>query len=299
VFKIANALIGLQENVLTPDTYYSCAMGYPVGRGVACHSHPSPINLTKSLLMSCNAYYCYVFRNIIDNPKYENIYDALDSWKEYCSSFGFGRKLDSDLYGEKGGSLPTTKNYDDIHGRNRWKSLSIISLSIGQGEIGCTPLQIANFMATIANRGYYYTPHVVKDIAENGIDKSFEVKHYTKVDTENYKKVIDGMYLAVNGFGMNNTAGGAYVAGLDICGKTGTAQNSHGENHSAFACFAPRENPKIAVAVYVENAGYGGTWAAPIASLIIEKYLTGTTTRPYVEEKMINANFLNKVKTNE
>ncbi|MDR3287239.1 MAG: penicillin-binding protein 2 [Prevotellaceae bacterium] len=299
VFKVANALIGLQENVLTPDTYYPCAMGYHVGLDVGCHAHPSPINMTKSLLMSCNSYYCYVLRTIIDNPKYENIYDAFDNWKEYCLSFGFGRKLDSDLYGEKIGSMPTTKTYDNLHGRNRWKSLSIISLAIGQGEIGCTQLQIANFMATIANRGYYYVPHVVKDIAGNGIDKSFTVKHYTKVDTTNYKKVIEGMYLAVNGFGMGNTAGSAYVAGLDICGKTGTAQNPHGENHSAFACFAPRENPKIAVAVYVENAGYGATWAAPIASLIIEKYLTGTTTRPYLEEKMINANFLNKVKINE
>jgi penicillin-binding protein 2 len=296
IFKIANALVGLQENVITPDTYYSCAMGYHVGRGVGCHSHPSPTNMTQSIYMSCNAYYCHTFRSIIDNPKYENIYESFDKWIEYCSSFGFGRKLDSDLYGEKNGKMPSTKTYDNLHGKNRWKSLSIISLAIGQGEIGCTPLQIANFMATIANRGYYYIPHIVKNIENKGIDAKFKQKHYTTVDTTNYKKVIDGMYLAVNGMGIGNTAGRAYVKNLDICGKTGTAQNPLGEDHSTFACFAPRNNPKIAVAVYVENAGSGASWAAPIASLIVEKYLTGTITRPYEEERIINANLLNKDK---
>jgi penicillin-binding protein 2 len=294
VFKIANALIGLQENVLTLDTYYSCAGGYNIGHRVGCHSHPSPINMTQSLMMSCNAYYCHVFRNIIDNDGYENIYAALNKWNEYCSSFGFGRKLDSDLFGEKNGILPNEKLYDKRYGRNRWKSLSIISLAIGQGEIACTPLQLANFMATIANRGYYYTPHVVKDIAGNGISSEFTQKNYTMVDTINYKKVIDGMYLAVNGMGRSNTAGSAFVYGLDICGKTGTAQNPHGEDHSVFACFAPRENPKIAIAVYVENAGYGGTWAAPIASLIVEKYLTEKISRIYVEERILNTNLLPK-----
>ncbi|MDR2127010.1 MAG: penicillin-binding protein 2 [Prevotellaceae bacterium] len=296
VFKVANALIGLQENVLTPDTYYSCAMGYHVGRSVACHSHHSPINMTQSLMMSCNAYYCHVFRSIIDNPEYENIYDSFDKWMEYCMSFGFGRKLDSDLYGEKNGRIPTTTTYDDLHGKNRWKSLSIISLAIGQGETGCTPLQIANFMATIANRGHYYIPHTIKDIDGKGIDAKFTQKRYTMVDTVNYEKVIDGMYMAVNAMGMGNTAGRAYVQGLDICGKTGTAENPHGEDHSTFACFAPRKNPKIAVAVYVENAGFGATWAAPIASLIVEKYISGTITRPYEEERIINANLLNKIK---
>ncbi|MDR1198706.1 MAG: penicillin-binding protein 2 [Prevotellaceae bacterium] len=293
VFKVANALVGLQENVLTPDTYYSCAMGYHVGRSVGCHYHPSPINMTQSLMMSCNAYYCHVFRSIIDNPEYENIYDSFDKWTEYCSSFGFGRKLDSDLYGEKGGIIPTTRTFDSKYGRNRWKSLSIISLAIGQGEIGCTPLQIANFMATVANRGYYYIPHVIKNIEGKGIDARFTQKHYTDVDTANYEKVTEGMYLAVNGLGIGNTAGRAYVYGLDICGKTGTAQNA-GEDHSTFACFAPRNNPKIAVVVYVENAGFGATWAAPIASLIVEKYLTGKTTRPYEEERIFNANLLDK-----
>jgi penicillin-binding protein 2 len=299
VFKVANALIGLQEDVLTPDTYYSCAMGYHVGRGVRCHSHPSPINMTQSIMMSCNAYYCHVFRNILDNPKYDNIYDSFDKWVEYCSSFGFGRKLDSDLYGEKSGTMPSTKTFDTMHGKNRWKSLSAISLAIGQGEIGCTPLQTANFIATIANRGYYYIPHVVKDIEGKGTDSKFLKKHYTMVDTTNYEKVIEGMYMAVHGFGRGNTAGRAYVYGLDICGKTGTAQNLHGEDHSTFACFAPRNNPKIAVVVYVENAGFGATWAAPIASLIVEKYLTGKTTRPYEEERIINTNLLAKIKSNE
>ncbi|MDR0421220.1 MAG: penicillin-binding protein 2 [Prevotellaceae bacterium] len=295
VFKIANALIGLQENVLTPDTYYSCAMGYHVGRSVVgCHHHPSPTNLTQSLLMSCNSYYCQVFRSIIDNPNYENIYSSFDKWAAYCLSFGFGRSLNTDVYGEKGGIIPTTKTFDSKYGKNRWKSLSVISLAIGQGEIGCTPLQTANFMATIANRGYYYIPHIVKNIEGKGIDPKFTKPLETKVVTSNYEKVIEGMYLAVNGSGIGNTAGRAYVAGLDICGKTGTAQNSHGEDHSAFACFAPRNNPKIAVAVYVENAGAGARWAAPIASLIVEKYLTGQISRPYEEARIINENILNK-----
>jgi penicillin-binding protein 2 len=293
IFKIATALIGLEEGVLTPDTYYSCAGGYNVGRGVGCHSHASPINMTQSLMMSCNAYYCHVFRNIIDNPKYDDIDDSLDKWLEYCYSFGFGRTLNSDLYSEKPGNLPTTKTYDKLHGKNKWKSLSIISLAIGQGETGCTPLQIANFVATVANRGFYYIPHIVKKVGNSAVDSVYLQRHYTKVNTTNYAKVIEGMYLAVNGMGQGNTAGAAHVSGLNICGKTGTVQNSHGNNHSAFACFAPRENPKIAVAVYVENAGYGATWAAPIASLIVEKYLTGKISRPYDEERILNANLMN------
>ena len=296
IFKLAIALMGLEEGVLTPDTYYSCAGGYPIGQWVGCHGHFSPTNLTKSIMVSCNTYYCYVFRNIIDNPKYTNVYESLNMWLEYCNSFGFGRKLNSDLYGEKSGTMPTTKKYDDLHGKGKWKSLSMISLAIGQGEIGCTPVQIANFMATIANRGYYYIPHTVKSIDGKAINSVYTQRQYTNVDTRHYKEIIEGMWLAVNGGGQGNTAVGAYVYGLDICGKTGTIQNPHGANHSAFGCFAPRENPKIAVAVYVENAGYGGTWAAPIASLIVEKYLTGKTTRPYVEDRMLNVNLMNVIK---
>ena len=299
VFKVANALIGLQENVVTPDTYYSCAMGYHVGRGVRCHGHSSPVNLTQSLMVSCNTYYCHVFRNIIDNNKFQNIDDALENWIKYCTSFGFGQRLGTDLYGEKGGGLPSVRTFDKIHGKNRWKSTSIISLAIGQGEIGWTPLQAANFVATVANRGYYYTPHVVKGIEGREIDDAFTKRKYTMVDTLNYRKVIEGMYLAVNAVGRGETARLARVNGLDICGKTGTAQNPHGENHATFAGFAPRENPKIAVSVYVENAGYGGTWAAPIAGLVIEKYLTNTISRPDVEKNMIDANLLNRKKRND
>ncbi len=293
VFKVANALIGLQEGVVTPESRYGCAMGYKVGRGVECHAHPSPLDMRQSIQMSCNAYYCHVFRNIIDNPKYNSVSEAFNHWREYVQSFGFGTKLGSDIPHELGGMLPTTRTYDRIHGVGKWKSLSIISLSIGQGEIGTTPLHLANFAATLANRGYYYTPHIVRNIEGEPTNPNYLEKHYTLVDTAHFSPVIDGMYLAVNG-GPGATAGWVRIPGIDMCGKTGTAQNPHGENHSVFMCFAPRENPKIAIAVYLENAGWGGSWAAPIASLMTEYYLTGEVKRPDIEERMKAGNFMSK-----
>lgn len=297
VFKLVNGLIGLQDGVITPESKFSCHMGYIYGnRKVGCHAHPSPLDFTHSIMMSCNAYYCSVFRNILDNPKYSNIYDAFNHWREMVMSFGFGKKLGSDFPAELGGTLPTTATYDKIHGKNRWRSLSMISLSIGQGEIGTTPLHLANLAATIANRGYYYIPHLVKDSPDTTIDNRFKEKQYTLVDTAHFNKLIDGMYMAVNSPpGTGGTASKAAVAGLDICGKTGTAQNPHGKDNAVFICFAPRENPKIAVAVYLENAGFGGTWAAPIASLLIEKYLTGEISRTTMETSMKEINLLDNV----
>lgn len=298
VFKIVNGLIGLQEGVITEESRFPCSMGYSYSatKKLKCHAHPSPLNFTQSIMMSCNAYYCYVLKSILEgNKKYRSVEEAFDSWREYVESFGFGHKLGSDFPAELGGTLPTSQRYNKIYGKGGWKSSTIISLSIGQGEIGTTPLHLANFAATIANRGFYYIPHLVKEIPDSSIDGRFKERHYTKVDTTNFSKVIEGMYRAVNSRpGEGATALRAQVPGLDICGKTGTAQNPHGKDNAVFICFAPRENPKIAIAAYIENAGFGGTWAAPIASLMVEKYLNDTisTARTPLEQQIREANLI-------
>ena len=300
VFKLVNGLIGLQEGVLTPDTYYPCSMGYHFGgHKLGCHAHRSPINLEESIMMSCNAYYCYVLRSILENSKYASIAEAMDKWNEYVRSFGFGRKLGSDFPSELGGSIPDAKYYNRIYGKGGWKATTVISLSIGQGEIGCTPLHLANLCATVANRGYYYIPHIIKASGNIVIDPKYYEKQYTMVDTVHFKKVINGMYRAVNsGFGSGGTASIAAVEGLEICGKTGTAQNPRGADNSVFICFAPKDNPKIAVAAYLENAGFGATWAAPIASLLVEKYLNGDIgeSRKPLEQRVLDGNLMDRVK---
>jgi len=298
VFKLVNGLIGLQEGVITPSSAYSCHGAYTVGNlRVGCHGHSSPLDFRHSIMMSCNTYYCYVFRAILDNPKYEIIRDSFTKWKEYVESFGFGVKLNTDIPSEQAGTMPTAEWYDRLHGKNRWRSLSIISLAIGQGEIGSTPLHLANLAATIANRGWFYTPHLQKDMPDNPIDSRFTERHYTMVDTTWFEYVVEGMYLAVNG-GAGATGRLANVSGLDICGKTGTAQNPHGNDHSVFICFAPKDDPKIAVAACIENAGFGGTWACPISGLLVEKYLNGEISeeRKWLETNMINGYLLDRVK---
>lgn len=300
VFKLVNALIGLQEGVVTPGTLHPCSMGYHFGRNkLGCHAHKSPLNLEESIMMSCNAYYCYVLRDILDNKKYANVAEGLDAWNSYVKSFGFGQKLGSDFPSELGGFVPDSKYYDKRYHKGGWKSLTVISLSIGQGELGCTPLHLANLCATVANRGYYYIPHIIKDSENYRIDDKYRKRHYTKVDTVHFPKVINGMYRAVNsGYGSGGTASVAAVPGLDICGKTGTAQNPRGDDNSVFICFAPKDNPKIAVAAYVENGGFGATWAAPIASLLVEKYLNGdiSDARKPLEQRVLNGDLMHKVK---
>lgn len=302
VFKLVNALIGLQEGVVQPGTLHGCSKGYHFGRNkLGCHAHKSPINLEESIMMSCNAYYCYVLRDILDNPKYGNVAEGMDAWSEYVQSFGFGHKLGSDFPSELGGFVPDSKYYDRRYHKGGWKSLTVISLSIGQGELGCTPLHLANLCATIANRGFYYIPHIIKDSETHRIDDKYRERHYTAVDTCHFPKVINGMYRAVNsGYGSGGTASVAAVKGLEICGKTGTAQNPRGDDNSVFICFAPKDNPKIAVAAYVENGGFGAAWAAPIASLLAEKYLNGeiSDSRKPLEQKMLDANLMHKVKKN-
>ena len=300
VFKLVNGLIGLQEGVITPSTHYPCSMGYKFGKNkLGCHAHKSPLSFEESIMMSCNAYYCYILRDLLENGKNGTIAESMDKWKEYVESFGFGKKLGSDFPSELGGFIPGSKYYNKVYGKGGWKATTVISLSIGQGEIGCTPLHLANLCATLANRGYYYTPHIIKDSENVTIDDRFKERNYTMVDTVHFHKVIGGMYRAVNsGYGSGGTASVAAVKGLDICGKTGTAQNPHGDDHSVFICFAPKDNPKIAVAAYVENGGFGASWAAPIASLLTEMYLTGEISkdRKPLEDKVLNGNLLHKVK---
>lgn len=283
-FKLVQGLIGLQEGVLTPETRYPCHGGYVYGnRIMKCHSHASPLDLEAAVANSCNAYFCYVFRSIIDNPRYGSVKVGLDRWAEYVRSFGFGRTLGSDFANETRGYVPTSERYNRVY-NNSWRSQTVISLSIGQGELGCTPLQMANLAAIIANRGYYYIPHIVSSIeGQDSIDRRFYERQYTMVDSTWFEPIVQGMWDGVNVAG---TSWRAAVPGLDICGKTGTAQNPHGRDHSTFLSFAPKDDPKIAISVYVENGGFGATIALPIASLLIEQYLTDTITRPAMVEQV-------------
>ena len=299
VFKLVNGLIGLEEGVLRPDMTYPCSQGYHFGSGhkLGCHAHKSPINMEESIMMSCNAYYCYVLKNILDQKRYGNVADALDHWREMVMSFGFGRKLGSDFPAELSGSIPSARTYNRAYGKGRWNSTTVISLSIGQGEILATPMHLANLCATIANRGHYYIPHIIKATEEVPIDERFLKPQHTLVDDKQFPKVLRGMWMAVNADpGAGGTARIAHIEGLDVCGKTGTAQNPRGADNSVFICFAPMDHPKIAIAAYVENGGFGATYAAPMASLMVEKYLTGSVSRKDLERRMKDANLMSRVK---
>ena len=277
-FKVVTGLIGMQEGVLRPHYTYTCDMGYHQGgEHIGCHEHRSPLDMNFAIATSCNAYFCYVFRNILENKRKYNISkDGFESWREYLLSFGFGRKLESDFLGEGAGYVPTREFYDERY-RKSWNALTLLSLSIGQGELGCTPLQMANLAAIVANRGYYYIPHIVRGIeGQDSLDRRFYQKQYTKVASRHFEHIVSGMWRGVN---KDGTCKGARLEGYDVCGKTGTAQNTKGADHSTFISFAPRNNPKIAIAVYVEHAGFGSDMAVPIASLIEEKYLTDTIVR--------------------
>jgi len=285
-FKPINGLIGLQEKVITPSTLFECHNGYLF---VACHSHPSPLSLVGAIGNSCNSYFCQTYRRVLENPYYNTISDAYIKWKSYLDEFGFGSKLGTDFVNELAGFIPTTDYFDKYYGKNRWKALTVISMAIGQGEVGTTPLQMANMTAAIANRGYYFTPHVVKSIgADHFIDKRFITRHKISIDSTNFEFIVQGMEASVN----SGTSTIAALKDIIVCGKTGTAQNPHGKNHSVFIAFAPKDNPKIAIAVYVENAGFGATFAAPIASLMIEKYLRGEITNKAREKNMLELNLM-------
>ncbi len=286
-FKVANALIGQQEEILFQNTYYSCHHGYHAGGlTVGCHNHKSPLNLIESIQISCNAYYCNVFRNILEHNKKKSVESAFKIWRHYITSMGFGNQLGIDLPNESSGFIPTTKYYDKFYGRGRWSGLTVISMAIGQGEVLVTPLQLANFVALIANKGFYKLPHVVKELGNKDIDVKYKIKHFSDIKKEYFDVVTEGMYLAVNG-GAGSTAHIAKIPGVDVCGKTGTAQNPHGKDHSVFMAFAPRQNPKIAIAVVIENGGFGATIAAPIARLMVEKYLNDSISQPNLEKYVL------------
>lgn len=292
-FKLAQALIMQQEGIFTRNTLLPCKGGYyyTKTRKVGCHEHKSPIDLPTSIETSCNAYYCYGMRRMLDErlDKYGSIQGAYNVWRDYVFGMGFGDALGVDYPGEKDGVVYRSATYDRIYGKRGWKSSTIISISIGQGELLATPLQIANLAAFIANRGYFYTPHLVRMVGTDSVDVAYRTPHKLAIENRYFDVVIEGMHRAVK----KGTARFGQIPGIEFCGKTGTAQNPHGDDHSIFMGFAPKEDPQIAIAVYVENSGFGATWAVPIASLMIEKYLHGSidSTRLHIEKRMLEKSF--------
>jgi penicillin-binding protein 2 len=290
-FKTVNAVIFEQEGIVDRGTRYGCSMGYHVGRfTVGCHAHYSPLNLVQSIQHSCNAYYCAGFRAMLDHPKYGKVGDAFEIWKNHIVSLGFGYKLGADVPNENRGFIPNAAWYDKIYGKDSWRSLTIVSLAIGQGEILTTPLQLANLAAILGNRGHYYVPHLVKTIEGTPLDSSFTKKKVTSIEPKYFDPIVEGMELVMKA----GTGWSSQIDSISVCGKTGTAQNPHGKDHSLFIAFAPKDNPKIAICVVVENSGFGATWAAPISSLMMEKYLKGyiPEKRIPLQERMLNANLL-------
>lgn len=289
-FKPSQGLIFLQEDIIGLGTSYPCSRGYiNGGLRVGCHGHASPIALKPALQTSCNAFFCWGFKAMIDKRgKYGTPAKAFEVWKNYMVQLGYGYKLGIDMPGEARGFIPNSNFYNDRLGEDHWSANSIISVSIGQGEIMATPLQIANLGATIANRGWFITPHVVKSIQDTLLDKEYTNHRTPDIDRRHFESVAEGMRMAVLG----GTCKLANLSDIEVCGKTGTAQNPHGRDHSVFMGFAPYHDPKIAICVYVENAGFGATFGVPIGSLIMEKYLKGevSESRKYLEERMLNSN---------
>lgn len=288
-FKPTQGLIFLQEGIIDLHTVYPCHGGYiNGGLRVGCHPHGSPLPLLPALQTSCNAYFCWGFKAMIDRrSKYGSPAKAFEIWKNHLVSMGYGYKLGVDLPGETRGFIPNAKFYDKFYKEGGWSANTIISVSIGQGEVLATPLQIANLCATVANRGWFITPHAVKEIQDTVISDEYTRRRYPTVDTRFFPPVAEGMRMAVIG----GTCRRAALPDIEVAGKTGTAQNPHGNDHSAFIGFAPFDNPKIAVAVYVENGGWGATYGVPIGSLVIEKYLKGeiSEARKPMEEQMLNS----------
>ncbi len=283
-FKTVMGLIGLQEKVISVSTEHSCFYGFYVGSiHTSCHLHDTPLNLVEAVQNSCNTYFINVFKSILQDVKFDNTASAYDNWRNHLLSFGLTRPLGIELTNELNGNIPEAGYFNRIYSEGHWNYLTVRSLAIGQGEMLFTPIQMANVTAIIANRGYYIIPHLIKQIEEApGIDPVYTEKHFTSIDTANFTPIVNGMDLVVNG-GAGSTARNAKIQGIKVCGKTGTAENPHGNDHSIFIAFAPKDDPQIAIAVYVENQGFGTTYAAPIASLMIEKYLTGEIKRTWYE----------------
>ena len=284
-FKTSQALTFLEEGIIVPETPYSCYHGFVhAGLRVGCHAHGSPLALVPAIATSCNAYFCWGLFRMFGDRKYGSPQNAITVWKDHMVSQGFGYKLGTDLPGEKRGFIPNAGVYDKAY-RGSWNGLTVISISIGQGEVLSTPLQMANLAATIANRGYFVTPHIVKDIQDAELDSIYRERRYTSIDRSYYEEIVEGMRAAVTGVTGSATCriAGAILPGVEVCGKTGTAQN-RGHDHSAFIGFAPMDKPKIAIAVYVENGGWGATYGVPYGALMMEQYLNGKLS-PASEER--------------
>lgn len=279
-FKITQTLMGLQEGSITPEIAFPCHHGFNYkGLHLGCHGHASPINLVPAIGTSCNAYFCWnLYRMFSNKRKYGSVQNAMNCWKDHMVDMGFGYKLGIDLPGESRGMIPNANYYDD-HYRKSWNALTVISISIGQGEVTATPLQIANLAATVANRGHYYVPHIVRSIRGGQIDSLYTHPHHTTINPRWYNYAVAGMRKAV----LSGTCHAANIPGIEVCGKTGTAQN-RGHDHSAFMGFAPMTSPRIAVVAYIENGGFGAVYGVPIGALIMEQYLNGSLS-PSSEKK--------------
>ncbi|MFM7079632.1 MAG: penicillin-binding protein 2 [Bacteroidota bacterium] len=286
-FKLVNALIAMQEGMVNQGTTYPHS--FVVGsKSVKCHPHPD-VALVGAIQYSCNPYFCNSFRSVVDGRKFSNSEAGYRRWREHVLAFGIGRKIGVDLPAELPGLVPAVELYDKYYGKGRWRASTIYSLGIGQGELGTTPLQMANIICAIANKGYYYIPHMVRKIGgKPNRTRGLYEKQFTLIDPKHFEVVHEGMQLVVEA----GTAKIAKFGDVAICGKTGTAQNPHGKDHSLFVAFAPRENPKIAIAIMVENAGWGGEWAAPMGSLMIEQYLNDSIARTDLLERMVESNLM-------
>jgi len=295
IFKIVQSLIALDEGAITVNTGFPCNKSL-----VGCHNHPSAGTIEQAIQMSCNPYFYMVFKRMIerdaDPNRFKDAALGLSAWHKYILTFGLGQKPKIDLPSAKGGNMPDVAYYDRKYGKEGWAFSTIYSVSIGQGEVLVAPLQMANLAAIFANKGWYYDPHVVRAVGHpDSLLRDYQTKHFTGVDPKWYDHIQEGMRRVVNEPG--GTARRARIDSVTVCGKTGTAENPHGQDHAVFICFAPMENPKIAMAVYVENSGFGGTWAAPIASLLMEQYLTDTIKRPKVVEELLKADLIAKEAT--
>lgn len=290
-FKILTGLIALQEGAINDSTTFFCRRGFRYGRKfMRCHCSGGGLQLHRAIYQSCNSYFSQSYMRLIN--KFKTPAEGVDVWSKHLKSFGLGDFMGYDLPTGRRGNIPTSKTYNKLYPNGGWKSTNIVSNAIGQGEVLLTPIQLANFMAAIANKGYYYTPHIIKKIDGGVIDKKFRIKHVTTIDRKYFTPIIEGMFDVYN----YGTARGLGVKGIEICGKTGTAENYLRVNgkriklqdHSIFVAFAPKDNPKIAIAVFVENGYWGARWAGPITTLMIEKYLNRKITKVDFEKRMLN-----------
>ncbi|MBK7270531.1 MAG: penicillin-binding protein 2 [Flavobacteriales bacterium] len=290
IYKLVQTLLALEDSVINPNTGFPCNKGL-----VGCHNHPNAGNIVSAIQYSCNPYFYMVFKRLMEQGDHSDRFVAaninLDHWNEGMRTFGLGQKPKVDLPALKGGSIPNAAFYDKIYGKHSWAFSTIYSLSIGQGEVLVVPMQMANLAAIFANKGWYRDPHMVRAVGkQDSLLTKWNEQHYTGVGTHWYDLIQEGMRRVVNEPG--GTARQARIPNITVCGKTGTAENPHGQDHAVFVCFAPMEDPKIAMAVYVENSGFGGTWAAPIASLLMEQYLTDSISRPDLEKKMLETDLI-------